>query len=622
MKNSARLLDLSSIQGKRWVIIGDIHGCMDQLEDILIKCNYNKNTDILIALGDLIDRGPKPYEVLKFFMSDHNIYTVQGNHDNKLCRFLKGNKVVVGKELRKTLEELENKCDEQEREVIASWLGDIPHIIRIPNLMGKPAFCVHAGFSPNIEPEKQDFQSCIYIRGINPKNYMDETTGGIWYEYLDGSYYVISGHIVSKELNPHPYNFAIDAGCSAGLKLRAMIIENGEYKIMEVDGYKKPMEIPDKIRVIEKENGEKLLTPDFGVGNDSWSTEKSLWCRSLHIGQDDKVISCGWPKFFNINDGCEQFKITENDLLRRKDLIATLKLDGSMLCRFVHNGIVRWRTRGSTEVGLDNKAEINSFLVDHPKLADPNYYPNSSLLFEWTSPDNQVVIKYDIPEITLIGCVIYGKDVKWYETDFNLLNMESLKKISEDTGVPIVKHFNLKNEKEIQELIKNIKENKEIEGYVIRWDNCQKMVKIKSKHYLILHSLRSNLKSENLIDLWLSWDRPDFCVFQDNFEKAYDYETWVTVIPAVSSICDGIKIADKIVDHIIKFVEENRTLTRKNFAELVKQKYSGEKLNLCFALLDRKKIDSKFYKKIIMQNIKMYDFSMFKKEKINNYAEE
>ena len=48
------------------LIIGDIHGCYDELQQLLDKSGISDDDEI-IAIGDLFDRGPKPREVFRFF---------------------------------------------------------------------------------------------------------------------------------------------------------------------------------------------------------------------------------------------------------------------------------------------------------------------------------------------------------------------------------------------------------------------------------------------------------------------------------------------------------------------------------------------------------------------------
>ena len=45
------------------IIIGDVHGCFDELKLLLAKCEYEEGKDMLIFVGDLVNKGPKSCEV-------------------------------------------------------------------------------------------------------------------------------------------------------------------------------------------------------------------------------------------------------------------------------------------------------------------------------------------------------------------------------------------------------------------------------------------------------------------------------------------------------------------------------------------------------------------------------
>lgn len=71
----------------RKIIIGDIHGCFDETQVLLDRIKFNEKKDTLICLGDLMDRGPKSWEVLKCFMSlrkvmGDRLVLIRGNHDD------------------------------------------------------------------------------------------------------------------------------------------------------------------------------------------------------------------------------------------------------------------------------------------------------------------------------------------------------------------------------------------------------------------------------------------------------------------------------------------------------------------------------------------------------------
>ncbi len=92
-------------------IIGDVHGCYDELLELIKLLGYQKTEEHLfhtdgrqlVFVGDYIDRGPKSLEVLDFVRS-YGCLVVLGNHDDKLRRALVGNSVNMKHGLQATWE--------------------------------------------------------------------------------------------------------------------------------------------------------------------------------------------------------------------------------------------------------------------------------------------------------------------------------------------------------------------------------------------------------------------------------------------------------------------------------------------------------------------------------------
>lgn len=74
---------------QRTLVITDIHGCYDEMMRLLEKMHFNSASDVLICLGDTIDRGPKIYEVFQFLLQlrevmGRRLILVRGNHEQMM----------------------------------------------------------------------------------------------------------------------------------------------------------------------------------------------------------------------------------------------------------------------------------------------------------------------------------------------------------------------------------------------------------------------------------------------------------------------------------------------------------------------------------------------------------
>lgn len=52
-----------SLRGGRTIIVGDIHGCVEEFRALLEKAKYDREKDLLILAGDLVNKGPSSAEV-------------------------------------------------------------------------------------------------------------------------------------------------------------------------------------------------------------------------------------------------------------------------------------------------------------------------------------------------------------------------------------------------------------------------------------------------------------------------------------------------------------------------------------------------------------------------------
>ena len=74
---------------QRTIIVGDIHACWQELQRLLERCGRTSEDEV-VSVGDLVDRGPEPAEVVRFFREDGNAIAILGNHEDRHVRIVDG----------------------------------------------------------------------------------------------------------------------------------------------------------------------------------------------------------------------------------------------------------------------------------------------------------------------------------------------------------------------------------------------------------------------------------------------------------------------------------------------------------------------------------------------------
>ncbi|AJC49386.1 symmetrical bis(5'-nucleosyl)-tetraphosphatase [Allofrancisella guangzhouensis] len=125
-------------------IIGDVQGCYDELQLLLEKIKFYKNTDKLIFAGDIINKGPKSLETINFIMSlREKAQLVLGNHE---ILFLAISYNFLPSSNKHTFDEILNAPNLKE---IQEWLCNQKFLIKLNNY-----FITHAGIPHIWSPKK------------------------------------------------------------------------------------------------------------------------------------------------------------------------------------------------------------------------------------------------------------------------------------------------------------------------------------------------------------------------------------------------------------------------------------------------------------------------------------
>lgn len=216
-------------------IIGDVHGCANELETLLEKLGYAVDWDgkavtvtppagrRAIFVGNLVDRGPRSPDALR--IAKHMVHAgtgmvVVGNHDDKLKRHLSGRNVKISHGLAETIEQFAQEPPEFAAEM-RQWLdGLISHYV----LDGGKLVVAHAGLKEEMQGRASGAVRSFCMYG--------ETTGEIdefglpvrwdWAADYKGQAKVVYGHTPVVEANWVNGTICIDTGCVFGGKLTAL----------------------------------------------------------------------------------------------------------------------------------------------------------------------------------------------------------------------------------------------------------------------------------------------------------------------------------------------------------------------------------------------------------------
>ncbi len=222
-------------------IIGDVHGCFDELVALLEHLEYRitqPRTDGVgdrsfsvnhpqgrkaVFVGDLVDRGPGVANVLRLVMSmvaDGTALCVAGNHESKLVRKLKGRNVQVSHGLAESLAQLELETPEFREQATKFMDGLISHYV----LDGGNLVVAHAGMKEEYQGRAsarvRDF--CLYGETTGETDEWGLPVRADWAAGYRGIATVVYGHTPVTEPTCLNRTINVDTGCVFGGRLTAL----------------------------------------------------------------------------------------------------------------------------------------------------------------------------------------------------------------------------------------------------------------------------------------------------------------------------------------------------------------------------------------------------------------
>ncbi len=212
-------------------IIGDVHGCYDELLRLLGTLGYQidgKASAIpppgrrAVFVGDFVDRGPASPAVLRLVMgmlAAGNALAVPGNHDVKFARWLEGRNVTPSHGLDLTIEQMRNEPQSFHSEVL-SFLELLPTYLWLD---GGAIVISHAGIEEpmigKIDGRIRSF--CIYGDTDGKTDAEGHVIRYNWAANYQGAAHAVYGHVPVPEPTAVNNTLCIDTACCYGGRLTA-----------------------------------------------------------------------------------------------------------------------------------------------------------------------------------------------------------------------------------------------------------------------------------------------------------------------------------------------------------------------------------------------------------------
>lgn len=204
----------------RTLLIGDVHGCVAELGDLLAKLGPAAD-DRVVFVGDLVARGPDTRAVLRLVREIGGL-SVRGNHEEKLLAARRARRLGEGTpKPGSSLAALLESLDDEE------WaqLEALPLRLELDSLS---LWVVHAGIMPGRSWEEQDPWMVTHIRSVADDGTPSARWGRPWGALHRGPPHIVFGHNAQRLPQLHPWSTGIDTACVYGGALTALVLSHGE----------------------------------------------------------------------------------------------------------------------------------------------------------------------------------------------------------------------------------------------------------------------------------------------------------------------------------------------------------------------------------------------------------
>lgn len=217
----------------RTLVVGDVHGCLAELEALLHAVRFERGRDRLVLVGDLVAKGPTSKGVVELARTIGAL-AVRGNHDEHVLRWYRAEREgrprpELGRSHREVCASLDH----------ADWayLDALPTSLRLADVLpDRDVLVVHAALDPSRPLDAQSEDVLLNGRSLRADGSvsMRVDDGVPWASAWPGPDLVIFGHDAVRKLQHHPHAIGLDTGCVYGGALSCAVLDASATNAIEI----------------------------------------------------------------------------------------------------------------------------------------------------------------------------------------------------------------------------------------------------------------------------------------------------------------------------------------------------------------------------------------------------
>lgn len=218
----------------RLICIGDIHGCYEELVELMDKLKP-ADGDVVVSVGDIVRKGPRVADCLRLWR-DRGYLAVRGNNEEKLLRYARWGPFGA-------------VLDPADRSVLlhrdlVRYVDTFPVAIDFPDLA---VAIVHGGLPPgmklsegSVRDAREQVVKLRWLRELPHSGWQyvpkgkQVPTDRLWSEIWSGPQFVLYGHTPVRTPKRDPFALGLDTGSVYGGELTAAVLGGGEWRIVSV----------------------------------------------------------------------------------------------------------------------------------------------------------------------------------------------------------------------------------------------------------------------------------------------------------------------------------------------------------------------------------------------------